>query len=255
MHDVPMSHVTDEELLLDYYGESTAADRVRVSAHLAVCDACRALDHELRGVLALVDRAPLPDAPDGFERDVWARLQQRLESRPSWTWTSWLAVPSWALAGGAALLIVGAFSVGHFWRGPSETVVRDRTVDANQIRERLLRSEVGDHLERSQRMLVELVNADLSGTGPIAREQATAADLVAYGRLYRRSAESTGEAALGELLEDLERVLVEVANGPPDTTPQELSDLRTRINEQDLVFRLRVVAAELRERERKQSAW
>lgn len=256
MHDswvVP--HVTDEELLLDYYRENTPADRARVRTHLAACNECRALDRELRGVLALVDAAPLEEAPDGFEREVWARLQERLADRSSSSWTSWWAMPSWKLAGVVAVLVVGAFLFGHFWRGPSGTVSRDQSADAYQIRERLLRTEVGDHLERSQRVLVEFVNTDLSGRASFATEQARAADLVAYGRLYRHSAEETGDAALGELLEDLERVLVEVANGPPDATPRELSDLRARIDEQDLVFRLRVVAAELRDRERKQSVW
>ncbi len=88
--------------------------------------------------------------------------------------------------------------------------------------ERLLRAEVEDHLERSQRMLVELVNADYEVGAPIAGERARAADLVAAGRLYRRSAEQVGDAEIGGLLEDLERVLVEVANGPADIAPEDM---------------------------------
>ena len=49
-------------------------------------------------------------------------------------------------------------------------------------------------------------------------------------------------------LEDLERVLVEVANGPTDIAPEDLTRLRQRIDDQDLVFRVRVVAREMRER-------
>ena len=108
--------------------------------------------------------------------------------------------------------------------------------------ERLLRAEVEDHLERSQRALAELVNANYEVGGPIAGDRARAADLVASGRLYRRSAEQIGESEIGRLLEDIERVLVEVANGPADLSPGELTRLRLRIDEQDLVFRVRVVA-------------
>jgi hypothetical protein len=54
---------------------------------------------------------------------------------------------------------------------------------------------------------------------------------------------------MGRLLEDVERVLVDVANGPVDREPDEIVHLRERIDAQDLIFRLRVVKAELRERE------
>jgi hypothetical protein len=109
--------------------------------------------------------------------------------------------------------------------------------------DRVLRAEVEDHFDRSERVLVELVNADYNISGDRAR----AADLVSAGRLYRRSAQNVGEAEVGSLLEDLERVLVDVANGPVDREPDEIARLRERIDEQDLIFRLRVVKAELRE--------
>jgi len=41
---------------------------------------------------------------------------------------------------------------------------------------------------------------------------------------------------------------VEVANGPADEAPEELARLRQRIDDQDLVFRVRVVAREMKER-------
>ncbi len=246
-------HVTDEELLLQYYGESSPADRARVSDHVAQCDACRTLDHELRAVLSLVDTAPLAEAPDGFERQMWARVQPHLGNQRSWTWRHWPAIPRLALAGGVAALIVAAFLIGRFSGTPLGQATRDEVASAVDVRERLLQTEVGDHLERSQRVLVELVNADVPLAQPFGGEQARAAELVAASRLYRRTAEESGDTGIRELLEDLERVLIEVANGPVDATPQELADLRARIDEQDLVFRLRVVAAEIRERERRQN--
>jgi hypothetical protein len=40
-----------------------------------------------------------------------------------------------------------------------------------------------------------------------------------------------------------------VANGSADPTPREIESWRQRIDQQDLVFRLRVVGAELRRRQ------
>jgi hypothetical protein len=39
-----------------------------------------------------------------------------------------------------------------------------------------------------------------------------------------------------------------VANGPAESAPDELARLRQRIDDQDLVFRVRVVASEIKER-------
>jgi len=251
-------HVTDEDLLLDYYDEGPPDHRASLRVHLETCAECRALDRELRSVLALVETTPLPEAPSGFERDVWASIEPQIRSHavreggsedpPLRDWPSRRYVPRWVLAGGLAALLVASFSLGRVWdRAP----VADRSGDLEPrgVSERLIRSEVEDHLERSQRALVELVNA--VDSGPLADDRARAADLVAAGRLYRRSAEEIGDADTRDLLEDVERILVEVANGSPDATSNDLTGVRTRIGDQDLIFRLRMATAEMRERERR----
>jgi hypothetical protein len=240
-------HLTDEELLLDFYEESSAIDRTRVRTHLAQCEKCRALDQELRAVLTAVDTTPITEAPNGFEREMWARIEPLLPVQQTWrTRWQWM-VPRLAVAASIGVLLVAAFAAGRVWDRPAPSSPDVAVADAS-VPERLLRAEVEDHLERSQRMLVELVNADYTTGPPLEGDRARAADLVAAGRLYRRSAEQVGDAEIGRLLEDLERVLVELANGPADAAPEEVAGLRQRIDDQDLVFRVRVVAREIKER-------
>jgi hypothetical protein len=143
------------------------------------------------------------------------------------------------------VLVVGAFALGRVWDRPPEEPSAPIAIDWASA-DRVLRAEVEDHFDRSERVLVELVNADYTIGDGISGGRARAADLVSAGRLYRRSAQNVGDAEVGSLLEDLERVLVDVANGP-DREPDEIARLRERIDEQDLIFRLRVVKAELRE--------
>jgi hypothetical protein len=238
-------HLTDEELLLDFYGEGTTSDRTRVRAHLEQCSQCRALDDELRAVLVAVETAPIDEPPGGFEREMWARIEPLLPVHQTWR-SRWSGMgPRVAVAATIAALVVAAFAAGRMWDRP--TAAPDRTLDDQSMSERLLRAEVERHLERSQRMLVELVNADYASGALLTADQARAGDLVAAGRLYRRSAEQIGDAEIGGLLEDLERILVEVANAPPDISPGELARLRQRIDNQDLLFRVRVVAREMEE--------
>jgi hypothetical protein len=265
------AHISDEDLLLDYYGEATSEQRAVMRAHLQSCAACQALDRELRAVLALVDKEPLPEAPEGFEREMWARLEpvvsgpgRRHEARlppspgfgapgkvdttrPDTPWS--FELPRWALAASVAALAVGSFALGRVWDTPPSSPGAPAG-DVRAVSERMLRSEVEEHLERSQRVLVELVNADDSAPVVLASDRERAADLVAAGRLYRHSAEEIGDAETRDLLEDVERVLVEVANGPDVETSNSLSEVRARISDQDLIFRLRVMTAEMRARER-----
>lgn len=250
-------HISDEDLLLDYYGEATPEQGAAMRAHLETCAECQALDRELRAVLALVDSEPLADAPPGFERDMWARLEpvvsgfsrtREVRLKPDTMWS--LEFPRWALAASVAALAVGSFALGRVWDTPTSSS-RVQAVDARALSERMLRSEVEEHLERSQRVLVELVNADDSAPVMLASDRERAADLVAAGRLYRHSAEEMGDADTRDLLEDVERVLVEVANGPDVETSKDLSEVRARISDQDLIFRLRMMTAEMQARERR----
>jgi hypothetical protein len=50
-------------------------------------------------------------------------------------------------------------------------------------------------------------------------------------------------------LDDLERVLVEVANSPSQVTPRQFGQLRQEIRDRGLVFKVRIVGSQVRQRE------
>jgi hypothetical protein len=54
------------------------------------------------------------------------------------------------------------------------------------------------------------------------------------------------------LLDDLGRVLAEIANGPSDLSPGDLQQIRRRIESDDLLFKVRVVGSEVNSRVRRQ---
>jgi hypothetical protein len=248
-------HLDDEDFVLDYYGELGAADRERVRAHLAWCADCQHADRDVRATLRLVDVTRVPEPPESFERDMWARIEPQLRaSAPPSPWRRLrdMGTPLWprlAWAGGVAAALLVAFYVGRAGRPDGAPSLSATAPALHAGRERVLDAEVEDHLERSQRVLTEVANLDASTPVVLASDRERAADLVAAGRVYRRTADALGESATSELLEDLERVLLDVANGPAQPTRAEVEALRARIDQQDLVFRLRVVGSELRRRQ------
>ena len=71
---------------------------------------------------------------------------------------------------------------------------------------------------------------------------------MAANRVIRQSALQSGDGQVVDILEDLERVLLEIANAPANATSNDLTDLQSRITREDLLFRLRVIASEMRQR-------
>ena len=250
-----IAHITEEDLILHYYGEATELAEPELSAHLAACGACRAALARLQRVLSAVDEHAVAPAalPEGFERTVWARLEPNLRrTRPSWYSLFTLAPAPLALAAMVILLVGAAFFAGRVTR-PSTTEPASASRSPAQIRERILLMDLGDHLERSQMVLIELLSAPEEGDARsvnIAVERARAEQLVTANRLYRQTAADTGDAGVRELLDELERVLVDVAASPEELSSQELGDVRRRIDSRALLFKVRVVSSQLRERQR-----
>jgi hypothetical protein len=89
-------HCSDEELLLEYYGESSES-----AAHLSTCAECGARFHELKTMLNGITLEP-PDRSEHYGLEVWQAIRHRLPARQP-RWHS-LLTPQWGLAAAAALL-------------------------------------------------------------------------------------------------------------------------------------------------------
>jgi hypothetical protein len=109
---------------------------------------------------------------------------------------------------------------------------------------------VGDHLQRSEMVLIELMNAEGNGTVDISAEQGWAEELVAANRLYRQTASRSGEAGVASVLEELERMLLEIAHSPSEVSSSELEAFRQRIEARGILFKVRVIGSQVREREK-----
>jgi len=242
-------HLEDDDLVLHYYGEMERADEARAESHLEACRQCRENYARLQRVMAFVDSAPSVEAPDGFERIAWARLEPSLHApRRGWFHGSIVSPASLALAAGVILLVGAAFIAGRMMPHPAAPAAQQA---AEKVRERILLVDLGEHLDRSQMVLVELVSVeDAKGGVDISTEQARAQQLLAANRLYRQTAVSTGDAAMASVLDDLERVLVDVAASPSTVSQEELDSVRRRIESKELLFKVRVVSSQVRERQR-----
>jgi len=242
-----MTHLTEEELILHYYGEEDG-DALAAERHLEACQNCRAVYSSLQRVLNVVDALPVPERGPEYEGQLWARLRTGLPRRRV-LWPAWN--PSWrwaAVATACAALMALAFVAGRSW--PARVPAASLASKADpQTGERVLLVAVGDYLERSQMVLIELSNANPGHPLDISSEQERAADLVSESRLYRQTAVHTGDTAVAGLLDELDRVLLEITHAPSALSAAQVDELRQRLQAQGILFKIRVLGTKVRQQE------
>jgi hypothetical protein len=269
-----MTHPTDDDLILHCYGEHPAGEAARIDAHLAVCASCGESWRELRETLQMVDAAAVPEPSPAFERLMWARIapairreEERVPAavtastatpsrrRSAWLTGRWL-IPATGLF--AATLVASMLRPGTVKKvappdapaPPPVTKVAATDADkdpAGQSR-RVLFSALDSHFAQTEVLLVELLNRPENDLA-LDFERGAAGDLLADGRLYRLTAVQTGEQRYVDVLDDLESVLVEVARSPEKVKRQDMKVLRSRIDDDGLLFKVRAVTHEIRERQ------
>src|SRR5262245_14718644 len=148
----------DDELILYYYGEhETPADlELEMAADPDLLLRYQSLKREMDALNELPSPSPRP----GLEGRMWARVAPSL-TRPKrvFAWPSGRL--GWAaLAGTVAAVAFGAFLAGRALRTqPTETAVAETLKGLSPAaRERVLQAALSDHLESSQRLLMEVVN-------------------------------------------------------------------------------------------------
>ena len=246
-----MNHLSEEQLILHYYGEEE--DGAAAGRHLGECEACRALYGSLQRALNVVDALPVPEPGAEYGERVWKRIEHHLPARSGARWVWALPAPwRWAAASAAfAALLVAAFLAGRSYPLPRQHAQLAAT--DTQAGERILLVAVGDYLERSQMVLVELANAQSKGALDISSEQERAVDLVSENRLYRQTAGHTGDAAVASVLDELERVLLDITHAPSRLSTGELEKLRQRLEAEGILFKIRVLGSNVRNQEEKGS--
>jgi hypothetical protein len=256
-----MEHLSEEDLMV--YREGVAERGEVIAAHLQECAECRAefarLHAELTAVFAALDSLEAPDPGEDYGSHVWRELAPKLtprrvfsddrEEQARW-WQNWFSPRRWMAVSAVAALVVLAFLVG---RATHKTTAPE-LASAASVREKVLLLAVGEHLGRAEMMLTELSNTDAkNGEGKlidISAEQKRAEDLLEENRLYRETALAQGDTGVASVLDELERVLLDVAHTPLEVSAPQLLVIQQRIESGGILFKVRVVGRELEQRQR-----
>ena len=237
-----MNHLSEEELVAHAYAEG---DNHSVQQHLQACAECAKAYHTLGSDLADMKFAEAPARDAAYGHRVWESIAGSLpayESRKSWFRGGLWPALSYAAAGMA--VVVCAFLGGRLWehrhaQAVSQNHAQQHEQTAVTLVQRVDVVVLSDHLDRSERLLVELKHADGgNAASPLGDE---ARRLLPANRFCRQHAKQDDDRALSTALDRLDHLLVELANQPEGLNSQTISRLQDEMNADGLLFEVRVL--------------
>jgi len=246
MNDLSPIHLTEADLVDLYYGEASREQQ----RHLRGCAQCSSAYASLERDLSAIKPIEAPAREAGYGAHIWENLSptvsaHKLEkkSRTLFGLNLWQTL---SFATACAVLLAAAFFAGRQWEHHTtqqpNVAQNQPAASSDQGPKRVVLVVLGDHLDRSERLLVSLNHGD--SAAPV---QAEARDLLSANRLYRQSAAEAGDPALASALDHLERVLVEVANQPGGLTPERMAKLQKEMNTDGLLFEVRVLRSHMQD--------
>ena len=251
-----MKHLSEEQLIAYQDGETSGRDEF--SAHIAACAECHTRLVGLTEMLAAFEALPVPEPGEEYGRRVWQQIAPGLAEKRNHWWQAFLAPQRLAASALLAVLVLVAFFAGRVSKRvtPADggvTTTATTAADAARMRERVLMLAVGEHLGRSEMVLMDIANAEPGGAGVkqvnFSSQRRRAEDLLDENRLYRQTALQEGDTGIANVLDELERVLLDVAHSPQTVTPAQIKSIRQRIDDDGLLFKVRVLTKRIQLKE------
>jgi hypothetical protein len=227
--------------------------------HVASCEDCSAEFQQLSWTLKIMDRRETPVEQPDYWQNYWARLSERLpEKTPSTFWPDWRSwFPPVALPGrpaliplvAALLLVATGIFIGRttLLRSPGSGAAVQATVfDPSLIAD--FRELASSYLERSKMVLLGLDNFDPRMDDPaalnISHHRDISQELLRQGRRLRNHEVIAADPRLQILIEEIERVLLQVANGSTENPMWTVRMAQEGIDKNSILLRITLIEIE-----------
>lgn len=256
------NHLNPEELVEMYY-EEAAAGMSEGARHMEDCAECSEAFRSLENDLKALGTLEAPERDMEYGEQMWRRVavvlptatglaaSARVPAALGWKSAArphrrfaglWMGL---SYAAGCAVLVAAAFYVGTVWEHQrhlkSEAAREVQPKPAAPEKPKVIVVVLGDHLDRSERLLVELKHADPQNQELVMPLRDEAQGLLAANREFRDDAEKSGDEALTVALDKLDKLLTEIANEPGGLKAASLERLQQEMTSEGLLFEVRVL--------------
>lgn len=181
---------------------------------------------------------------------TWVTAGSR-NSRAGFSGGASIAMASIALLVVVTVFYLGRMSAGvapnadqHLAKGSVATPASESLALSSEASRRILLSNVSTHLEAGSRLFTTVSNSAGSTEIDLSEREQMIEDLISFNRLYRQAAERSQDSHLALVLQQMERVLLQLHHvdigGSGATNAQSLDKVRSRLDDSDLLFKMKV---------------
>lgn len=238
------------------FGDLSPAEQRHLEAHLQSCAACRGQFAALQKVAAAMGPPVRPEMPPHFWEGYWPRLLARMEKEaaqpsrraqmmsifPFWGRPAFQVKWIWQAAAAMALLVLGVI-IGQNWPTQSSLVKDTNAPPASAaIPARQVEARTAQLLERSKILLIGIVNDDFEGasSSDLARQRKVSRALLQETRALQMDLSSAPDQRMQHLLQQLELVLVQIANLEIEHDLSGVEMVREGIDREGLLMKINI---------------
>lgn len=251
-----MEHLDTEVLVEMYYKEAAPGLDESARQHLKDCADCADAFRRLENDLKAVGTLEAPERDEGYGERMWQRVAVALPpaQRPERRRRTrlWMGL---CYAAGCAALVATAFYVGTVWENQQHLKRKLASEAQGQHAPtpqppKVVVVVLGDHLDRSERLLVELKHADADNQDLVTPLRDEAKGLLAANHVFREDADKSDDPALAQALDKLDKLLTEMADEPGGRlNAASLERLQKEMTNEGLLFEVRVLRSKNPHRE------
>lgn len=235
------------------YGDLAPRQQGRLEDHLAGCTDCSSRYAALRQTRAVVSHRELPTADDEALKGFWDRLEPWLVppvAKPGWKkWlenfpvAGWPARPAFAAAAAMLLVATGIF-IGRInldSLGGDGHTVSAAVIDASLVAD--FDAEFSAYLERTKLVLLGLENLpsdEVESLDDLSIHRHISQELLLQGRSLRGNVVMRSNQSLNLLIDDIERILLQLANSEDDDVDLTIQIIRAGMEQNALLFNITI---------------
>jgi len=219
------------------YDDIDGKTRRVVEDHLKECRSCSTYLEQLKQLLATMDLRERYEPDETFWEGYWDRLVTRMERETTVPREGFLekikkyliVTHAYRWAAGLAILLIGILIGKYFFsnKGVNREVVPDMTL------------QVQKYLERSKVLLLGLMNSEpaIDQKIDLSKERRVSRALIKQASFLK---ENLKERRLKELIDDLENILVEIANMEDQEDLPNVEVLREGIDRRGILLKINI---------------
>lgn len=264
-----MKQWTNDDLILFYYQELDDDQSQQLGDAIVASDLLKEQYDEICNLLGGVIKDDVPTPRADLNQKIMANITELKQASPPLRYantkpklslfglareklTQILPSDQWGGLATASIAITVAIGVVFYMGRMSVepvTIANERSATSTaedqfafneKVSRRILLTNVSSHLETGERLLTMVSNSDEDARVDLTSRTQMLEEMIGFNRLYRRAAERSEDRTLVRVLQQMEIVLLQLYHTDNDTSESELKGIRSRLDDSDLLFKLKV---------------